>query len=333
MKHLILGLLLSGLVGIAVLAGMIAFSSPPETVSTEGPIDFAAAVDGSYEGLPESETFEARDGSTLPFRRYEPAGDDSDRLIILVHGSAWHGMQFHKMAGALAERGLGTVIVPDLRGHGVSPERRGDVDYVGQFEDDIADLIAAMGGERDFGEVILGGHSSGGGLVVRFAGSRHGALADRFVLMAPFLKYNAPTTRENSGGWASPATPRIIGLTILNGLGISAFNHLDVISFAMPRAVLDGPYGDTATTRYSYRLNTSFAPRADYEGDLRAMRQPFLLVAGSQDEAFHADRYEPVIASQTDSGDYAVLPGVNHIGVTMDATAIDLIADWISGPR
>ena len=101
----------------------------------------------------------------------------------------------------------------------------------------------------------------------------------------------------------------------------------------MPRQVLDGPYGQTATTRYSYRLNTSFAPRSDYEGDLRAMRQPFLLVAGTRDEAFYADRYEAVISAQTSSGDYAVLPGVNHIGVTLDPTAIDLIAEWIDANR
>lgn len=313
---------------------MIAFSSPPEAgPADDGAIDFGAAVTGSYDDLPKSEAYEARDGTMLPFRRYEPAAPAGNRLIILVHGSAWHGMQFHAMASAFARRGLGTVIVPDLRGHGASPKRRGDVDYIGQFEDDIADLVAAMRAQRDFGEVVVGGHSSGGGLVVRFAGSVHGALADRFILMAPFLKYDAPTTRTNSGGWASPATPRIIGLTILNALGISVFNHLDVISFAMPRQVLDGPYGQTATTRYSYRLNTSFAPRSDYEGDLRAMRQPFLLVAGTQDEAFYADRYEAVISAQTSSGDYAVLPGMNHIGVTLDPAAIDLIAEWIDAKR
>lgn len=131
--------------------------------------------------MPEPTSFTARDGSELPYRLY--AGGP-ERLIVLVHGSGWHGMQFHTMASALAAQQIGTVVVPDLRGHGTEPERRGDIDYIGQLEDDLADLIVAMG---DFDEVVLGGHSSGGGLVVRFAGGEHGQLADRFMLMAPCL--------------------------------------------------------------------------------------------------------------------------------------------------
>lgn len=327
---MLLVIALTGIVGtVFVAAGLVAFDRPPANVAAEtGPIDFESAISGSYDDLPDREFLPARDGSPLYFRLYE--GQSANRLILLVHGSGWHGMQFHKMAKTLAERGLGTVLALDLRGHGLDPERRGDIDYIGQFEDDIADLIDRLKSRRDYEEVVLGGHSSGGGLVVRFAGGVHGAMADRLILMAPFLKYNAPTTRTNSGGWASPATQRIVGLTILNAIGINWFNHLPVISFAMPRTVLDGPYGETATTQYSFRLNQSFAPRADYEADLRAIHQPLLVIAGAEDEAFIAERYETVISAQTATGTYAVLPGINHIGVTVADAAIATVADWIA---
>lgn len=317
------------------VAGLVALDSPPRgDAASDGSLDFAGAIAVSYDDLPELEPYPTRSGVPLRFRRYDGGeGSSADRLIVLAHGSGWHGMQFHAMAGELARRGLGTVVVPDLRGHGPAPERRGDVDYIGQLEDDLADLIGFMKDRRGYGEVVLGGHSSGGGLVVRFAGGAHGALADRFVLLAPFLKYDAPTTRPNSGGWAHPATGRIVGLTMLNTLGITAFNHLPVISFAMPRQVVDGPYGNTATTRYSFRLNQSFAPRPDYRGDLARMVQPFLLLAGAKDEAFFADRYEEVISAATSSGRYVLLPGIDHIGVTLDPAAIDAVADWIGGGR
>jgi pimeloyl-ACP methyl ester carboxylesterase len=220
-------------------------------------------------------------------------------------------------------------VVPDLRGHGVAPQRRGDVDYIGQLEDDLADLIEQVQAQGNHDEVVLGGHSSGGGLVVRFAGGAHGAMVDRYLVMAPFLKYNAPTTRPNSGGWASVATPRIVGLTILNELGVTAFNHLPVISFAMPKVVLDGPYGMTATTSYSFRLHASFAPRSDYGGDLAKMTQPFLLIAGARDEAFEAALYEETFSEHTSSGSYVVLAGLNHIGLTTEPLAIEAVADWI----
>lgn len=304
---------------------LIASSTPEERPSADGGgVGFAEAIRADYSTMPATTTYTARDGSALPYRLYEGG---TDRLIVLVHGSGWHGMQFHGMADAFAASGLGTVVVPDLRGHGAEPDRCGDVDYIGQLEDDLADLIGAVG---DFDEVVIGGHSSGGGLVTRFAGGAHGDLADRFVLMAPFLKYDAPTTKPNSGGWAHAATPRIIGLTMLNNVGITALNHLPVIGFAMPDEVIDGPFGHTATTNYSFRLNTSFAPRDNYERDLAALQQPFLLIAGAEDEAFFVDQYEPVISAQTDSGEYLLVDGVSHIGVTTDAAAIDAVAHWIA---
>lgn len=316
-------------VGFLVIAGLIAFNAPARNEATAGPIDFSTAIAAGYDDLPSTETYRARDGAALAFRRYPAADGAAKRLIVLVHGSAWHGMQFHPMASRLAADGLGTVVVPDLRGHGAVPARRGDVDYIGQLEDDLADLLDFARGQAAFDEVVLAGHSSGGGLVVRFAGGAHGQKADRFVLMAPFLKYNAPTTRPNSGGWANVATGRIIGLTMLNTICITAFNDLPVISFAMPQAVLDGPYGATATTAYSFRLNQSFAPRSDFGKDVAAMTQPFLLIAGAQDEAFRAELYEPTMAAHTGAGTYVVLPGINHIGVTTDPVAITTIAAWI----
>lgn len=323
-------ILASAFVAMLVVSALVGFDAPPDRPASSGDgIDFASAIAGDYEDLPPLRSYPARDGTALPYRLYGSSGPGARRLVILVHGSGWHGMQFHAMARAIATRGIGTVTVPDLRGHGASPQRRGDVDYIGQFEDDLADLIGSLNAGAVFDEIVLGGHSSGGGLVVRFAGGVHGDLADRFVLMAPFLKYNAPTTRLNSGGWAAPATGRIIALSILNGLGITAFNHLPVISFAMPREVMDGPLGDTATTSYSFRLNQSFAPRSDFEADLRAITRPMLLIAGTSDEAFYAERYEDVISPQTKSGTYILLPGVDHIGVTNGDAAIDAVARWI----
>lgn len=75
-----------------------------------------------------------------------------------------------------------------------------------------------------------------------------------------------------------------------------------------------GASGHTATTNYSFRLNTSFAPRDAYEQDMAALQQPFLLIAGTDDEAFNVDQYEPVISAHTGSGQYQLVDGASHIG-------------------
>lgn len=328
-KKIVLAIAISVAAYVGIALVLIATDRPVALLAGDEAIDFTTAISTDYTDLPASLSYIARDGEKLTFRLYGDP-ETSERTIILLHGSGWHGMQFHPMARHLAANAASLVAVPDLRGHGTHPPRRGDVDHIGQLEEDVADLIEHLSTITSENPLILGGHSSGGGLVVRFAGGTYKDRADGFILLAPFLKYDAPTTRPNSGGWAYPATRRIIGLTMLNAIGIRALNQLPVIAFAMPASVLEGPYGDTVTAEYSYRLNTSFAPRMDYEKDLAAMRQPFLLVAGTADEAFHASLYQPVISKWTGSGTYELVSEATHIDILTDPRAIDIVADWIS---
>jgi hypothetical protein len=166
-------------------------------------------------------------------------------------------------------------------------------------------------------------------LAVRFAGGPHGNRADGYVLLAPFLKHDAPTTRPNAGGWARPLVRRIIGLSMLNALGLTQLNHLTIIQFAMPETVLAGPLGASVTTAYSYRLNTAYAPRLNYGADLAAIRQPLFVIAGDADETFIAAQYEPTITAHTAAGSYTVLPGVTHIGLLTDEAARAALSDWL----
>jgi alpha-beta hydrolase superfamily lysophospholipase len=322
-------LLIFAVVYLAIAIGLIV-SDPPLAVSLEGPLTFDSleAVDDSL--LPELQPYAAADGDPLRFRLYEGVGDP-DTVLVLLHGSAWHSMQFASLASALSRAGVAHVLTPDLRGHGITPVRRGDVDTIGQLEADLAALLAWSAERLPGARTVVGGHSSGGGLAVRFAGGAYSSEADAYLLMAPFLKHNAPTTRPNSGDWARPQVRRIAGLTMLNNVGIRWLNGLTVIQFAMPDEVLDGPLGASATTAYSYRLNRSFAPRADFGGDLSAIDRPLLVVAGSADASFYADRYEATISRYTDRGTYVLLPGIGHIDLLTDPEVERAVAAWLRG--
>jgi len=310
---------------LVIALGLILSQRPKSLVAnSEGGLNFdqtlarRAALPMAVSEVP------MRNGYPLKVRHYEGPGPDAP-LFVLVHGSGWHGLQFDTLARTMSAQAH--VIAPDLRGHGTAPGRRGDVDYIGQLEDDLADLITAR---RATGQkVVLGGHSSGGGLVVRFAGGMHGAMLDGAVLLAPFLKHDAPTSRQDAGGWSHILLRRIIGLSMLNTLRIRALNHLTIIQFAMPQAVLDGPLGDTATTAYSYRLNRSFAPRSDYLADVAALPD-FLLVAGTGDEAFVADRYAPTMQAATTKGLYHLIDGVGHLDLVDDPRTSKLIKDYLN---
>lgn len=329
MQNFVLILMSVAIIYVAIALVLAIFNSPPAKPNAgDDGLSFEEAVNVDYSALPALSHYTARDGVPLDYRHY-PSGQKTDRVIVLVHGSAWHGMQFHAMATELAARGVGEVFVPDMRGHGENPQRRGDIDYIGQLEDDIADLIDFAQDKSEADQVVLLGHSSGGGFVVRFAGGNYGKKADAFVLLAPFLKHNAPTTRSDVGGWAHPAIRRIIGLSMLNTMRIKSLNHLPVISFAMSPEVLEGPLGHTVTTQYSYRLNTSFASD-DYKSDLKKLAGPLLLVAGTKDSSFHSELFEEVMMPHTNKGTYEILDGYSHIGVVTEPAPIDVVARWIN---
>ncbi len=297
---------------LAIAAGLI-LSQWPGRIASGRTLTFLAPQDAEGGGATDVplRSYRTRDGADLGLRRFAARGPGAP-LVVIVHGSGWHGEAYVPIARHLSQHGNFEVLLPDLRGHGVAPERRGDVGYIGAFEDDLADLIAA---HRTPGQpVFMIGHSSGGGLVIRFAAGRHCGVLDKAVLLSPFLKHDAPTMRTNAGGWSHPLVRRTIGLAMLNALGIRVFNGLTVIQFRFPPEVLNGPRGDTATTHYSYRLNTSYAPRGDYLADV-AKLPPFLLLAGAEDEAFDAAQFKPLLSGANPHGTYAVLPGVGHLGL------------------
>ncbi len=305
-----------GIVGVLIVTGKPKKPDPAQRGLAFDELFF------DYSSLPKLKSFKARDGTKLAYRHYP---SDSDKIVIMLHGSGWHSRYFLPLAMFISSENLAQVYTPDLRGHGPTPKRRGDVDYIGQFEDDLADIITIIQKENPKAMLIVGGHSSGGGLSIRFAGSQYGHKANAYLLLAPFLKYNAPTTRSDSGGWAKPYTGRIIGLVMLNNIGIRWFNYLTVMEFNMPEKARDG----TETLSYSYRLNMAYEP-LDYKEDLSAITKPLLVVAGTKDEAFIYCQYEPVISQYTEV-QVKLLQGVTHMGVVVGPEVRPVIREWLEG--
>ncbi len=316
-------ILISAFISIAIYFGIAAVlilsGIPDPPAQDESSLRFEELfID--YEGLPDLHRYEARDGAQLSYRHYP---SESNTVLILLHGAGYHSRYLMPLAQFISSEGLAHVYTPDLRGHGPAPTRRGDIDYIGQYEDDIADLIAVVRDRHPDAALIVGGHSSGGGLTIRFAGSRYGRQADAYLLLTPYLKYNAPTMRPQSGGWAQPFTKRIIGLVLLNNVGIRSFNHLPVIRFNTPEEARDG----TETLSYTYRLNTAYAPK-NYKKGLKAITQPILVVAGTADEVSYADQFEPVISQYTDA-QVELLAGVTHMGVVVGSETRPVIKKWL----
>ena len=255
------GLAIIGFAGL-VLGTLIAspLRRPPELTSIS---TTARAVDRST--MPAIERFQARDGTVLGFRHYPARPPASAQVAIVVHGSSGSSIAVHALAKGLAEHGVETY-APDIRGHGASGTR-GDIVYLGQLEDDLADFVGLIRKTSPAAPLTLIGHSSGGGFALRVAGSPLQSLFQRTVLLAPYLGYDAPSSRRDAGGWASPDIPRFLGLTVLRRLGILCCESLPTIAFA----VAPDSSAILAST-YSYRLMRNFGSSPDYRDDLSPPR-------------------------------------------------------------
>ncbi|MBB6001172.1 pimeloyl-ACP methyl ester carboxylesterase [Streptomonospora salina] len=303
-----------------VVTGIVVFSGTDPPDGDSGTLAFGDLASEPAAGPPGLRSYTARDGTDLPYRTYP---SDSDDALVLLHGSGYHSAYLAPLARTVADQDAATVYTPDLRGHGPQAENRGDVDYVGQLEDDVSDFIREIGPE--YGDVFLGGHSSGGGTAIRFAGGSGNAAVDGYVLLAPYIHHESPTYRADSG-WSNVNVPRIAGLQMMNTVGITAFNDRDVISFNMPAEMRDG----TETLSYSYDLQTSMHPRDDYEKDLAALADATLVVAGADDESFRADAYRPLLDEHT-SAEVRIVDGASHFGVVTREEPRRAVARWLGG--
>lgn len=270
-----------------------------------------------FSGVPTPSRFTARDGTSLAWLRYAPSGaTPTGRRIVLVHGSSGRAQSMHVLARGLAAAGF-EVASLDMRGHGDSGPR-GHIAYIGQLEDDIADFMRT---QPFAGPSTLLGFSSGGGFVLRLAGGEHGALFDRYLLLAPFLHHDAPTNRPSDGGWVSVGLPRIVALTALNTLHLTALNHLPVLRFA-----LDGAVSQQLTAQYSYNLATNFRPRLDWAADLRAAQGDVRVLVGTEDELFRPERYADTFTQAGRALPVSLVPGTGHMGLTLQAEAVRAVA-------
>lgn len=315
--------------GLAALARRVEADGKPAPVvlmtrEAGGPVTarFLGGRYGDRRGVPALQHFRARDGQALAYRHIPAEGDTA---VIVLHGAGSHGESYAAFGYAMASLGAVPTYLPNLRGHDGSG-RSGDVDSIGRHETDLADLIGHVRGVRPGARVVVAGHSAGGGLALRFAMGPHGPLADAYLLLAPYLGIAAPVHRERAGeGWAELASRRLLGLTMLNAVGLRGLDHLPVLGFHPPRCVRDG----RETLTYSYRMLRSLSPPPDFAKGLRAAdRRPLLVLIGGDDEIFDPDRFASAIDRRAPHRVRRV-PGATHLGIVYSAEAHRVAAEWL----
>jgi alpha-beta hydrolase superfamily lysophospholipase len=268
--------------------------------------------------------FIARDGQILFARVFQAP---SSTTVLLVHGVGADGSNLIPLAELLRRSAGVSVVDLDLRGHGRSGGRPWSVAYAGQYEDDLADVLAALRKDAPSGKLVLAAHSMGGGIALRYA-LKPTVPVNGYLLMAPLLGGDSPTGRsvEPASGAGSMArfvtfrTPRLFGVLMFNLVGVKAFNDLPIFTLRQP----------TQSPSYGFAALQSMQPNApkDYRAALGAIHAPLLVIAGSRDEAFNARAY-PGVVRQYSHGQAVIIPDATHNSVLSNARAIEAAAGWL----
>ena len=261
-----------------------------------------------------------RDGYELFSRIYKSQSKD---VMILIHGSGSESRYLSEIAHEIASKNSATVITPDVRGHGRNKGRRGDIDFIGQLENDIEDLIQFSRKKLYANKIILAGHSSGGGFVLRYIGNPKNIQVDKTILLAPYLGYKAPTVKSNSGGWVKVALKRIIGLSMLNNLHVKSLNHLPVLFFNRPETINDS----LQVPSYSYNLTMNFDTK-DYQNEIKNIDIPCLVLVGNEDESFYPEKFPIVFEPAKKFARVKILENVKHLDIVKNSKTFRLIEEW-----
>lgn len=262
-----------------------------------------------------------RDGAALFSRRYAA---NSKTVLLLLHGSGSESRYLQSLAGRLAQEDLATVLTPDLRGHGRNLQQHPDIDHIGQLEEDLEDFLFYAQHELQAEKVVLAGHSSGGGLVLRYLASAKHPPVDQAILLAPYLGHDAPTVKQNSGGWVSVGVKRWVGLAMLNGIGVTAYNDKPVLFFNRPKAYED----PLQAASYSYRMAVNFAP-THYKHDIIKLKTSTLVLLGNADESFYPERFQEVFEPAAAFTEVQRIANANHLNIIKNEEVLTQIRELL----
>lgn len=296
------------LVALALVWGGPGTPAPKKSIND--PFD---SVD--FSTLPPLKKYHGADGAPLFYREYLSSGVKASGSAVLIHGSSASSNSLHPMATALSAAGL-QVYAIDVRGHGASGHK-GRIGFIGQLESDLQMFVQVI---KPPSPSTLIGFSSGGGFVLRVAASEMQSSFDGYLLLSPFLGHSAPNYRPDSGGWVSVGVPRTVALHILNAVGIRHWNHLPVTRFALTEQAKK-----LFTPEYDFNLATNFGPHQDHKDDLQNAKGKVAVLAGDTDEAFQTQAPPGIIQSAGKNWPVLLLPGIDHIHLTLDPLALKTI--------
>jgi len=245
------------------------------------------------------------DGVQLAYR--ESGNIKSDKTLIFIPGSTMYGYYYIPFMKAISEKNLYLRVI-DLRGHGNSQGKRGDVPHENSLVDDLNIHILKIKSVNPDTEIIIGGHSMGAGVCGRYL-ERYGFDAVKRVLyVSPFFHYKQPGMKNTSY------------------VDVNYFNTI----FGDPHDVTQvyHPTGDDPKLVRTYtKIMANASMVEDYHQFRKSHKTKTLFIEGKKDELFDWKEATNIFQSQDDIK-YVFLPTAAHLDIFFKGGA-DKIKEWL----
>jgi len=294
-------------------------------------------------------TIRATDGIDISVSVYLPTETAAQpkAALIFYHGGGAHSRAGYSDLGqGIASQNNMAVYMPDLRGHGASGGPRGDAPSSEQVLRDITSVIEYVRAKEhgkelnknnlvDEGDVpiFLGGHSSGGGLVIDYATWTKRIIEPNlvgYVLIAPQLGYKSQTSRpKNHGGRDRFARVRIVPF-IFNGI-FNTCGHSKAVQFNYPPSIIEA-HGVVAYN--TVNMANAITPEMPRE-QMGNIDLPVGMWIGSEDELFVPEKVVeyldllPTASAKQNHGE--IIEGATHLGVLVNGHLLSSIGRWLAG--
>lgn len=272
--------------------------------------------------LPPTRHFTAGDGETLAYRTYSGG---AERQLVMIHGSACFGDQMHGLALAIAKSNAATVHTLDMRGHGQNARGSASAERYALDAGEFCSQIRRTAGNS---QIILAGHSAGGGLVLNVAAGPHMRDIDGILLLAPYLGMSTASTRPYFGGWLSHVKwPQLAMIGLMNLLGITKYNDRPLITFDREACLHDPRY----VRDWSFDTLFGFGPGRvrPASDEMMGSKVPMILISGDQDECFFPERYSAVLDRIAPWASIQLFPGLGHWDILADKRVASFCVNWL----
>lgn len=237
----------------------------------------------------------ASDNIDLAYYSFLPTQPDA--VMIFYHGSGfWSDQLCQYMAQGMAQKlNVGTYLF-DIRGHGNSQGDRGDAPSAEQVWQDVSSAIDFVHQKHPTSKIILGGHSSGAGLILNYNLFKQHPAVSSYLFLAPFLGSQSNTFYQHTDPEEQFAKDislfRIIAHSLTGGF---LFAHSPVIYFNYPE---EQRRNDPHILEYHTNTITHAISPYDAHALFAKLDKPFTMLIGADDEQFIPEK---VIAFHDDA--------------------------------